>query len=194
MKNKMRIMLVLVVVLSFLSSSMYAQDAQAPKKEKKRGLRFGYISSVISKAEVDWLEDFDDGFESFYVGFFNDAKIIPLLYFYSALDYYQTGQKLNDNNKLVLHYLSIPLGLKLKLGPAQAFGGVHGALKLSSKLTLAGESSSAKDINTFDAGFFVGAGVKIFFIGAEAKYCWGLVDLEKGYKNNGTAKLVCRVL
>lgn len=171
-------MLVLVVILTFLSSSMFAQ------KEKNKGMRGGYISSNISKAEVDWLEDFDEGYKSFYVGFFNDTKIIPLLYFYTALDYYQTGQKLNDNNKLVLHYLSLPLGLKLKLGPAQAFGGVHGAVKVSSRLTLLGQSSSAKDINTFDAGFFVGAGLKILFIGAEAKYTWGLVDIDNGYKNN----------
>jgi len=178
MRNKMRILLVLVMVLSFLSSSMFAQA------EKKRGMRFGYISSKISKSELDWLEDFDDGYESFYVGFFNDAKIIPLLHWYTGLDYYQTGQKLNDNNKLVLHYLSLPLGLKLKLGPAQAFGGVHGAVKVSSRLTLLGESTSAKDFNTFDAGLFVGAGVKILFIGAEAKYTWGLVDIHNGYKNN----------
>ena len=68
MEDKIRILLVLVVVLSFLSSPMFAQ------KEKTTGMRGGYISSNISKAEVDWLEDFDDGYESFYLGFFKDTK------------------------------------------------------------------------------------------------------------------------
>ena len=178
MRDRIRIVFVLVVVLSFLCSSMFAQA------QKNKGIRFGYISSIISKAEVDWLDDFDDGYQSFYVGLFNDTKIIPLLYFYTALDYYQTGKKLNDNNKLILHYISIPLALKLKVGPAQAFGGLHGAVKVSSRLTLLGQSTPAKEVNTFDAGFFVGAGLKILFIGAEAKYNWGLVDIEGGYKNN----------
>jgi len=174
----MRILLVLVMTMAFLSSSMFAQA------DKKRGMRFGYISSKVSKTELDWLEDFDDGYKSFYVGFFNDAKLIPLLHLSTGLEYYQTGQKLNDSNKLILHYISLPLGLKLKLGPVQAFGGVHGAVKVSSRLTLLGESAPAKDIGTFDAGTFVGAGLKILFIGIEAKYTWGLVDIDDGYKNN----------
>jgi hypothetical protein len=169
----MRVILVLVVALTVVSGSLFAG--------KDRGIRGGYIEGKLDKGSAGL---FDKGYNSFYVGFFNDQKIIPMLYFYSGLDYYQTGSKTNDDNKLVLHYCSIPIALKLKIGPVMAFGGVHGAVKVSSRLTVLGESSPAKDFSTFDAGAFLGAGLHILFIGAEVKYTWGLVDIYNGYKNN----------
>lgn len=174
MKKWMRCLLVLVIALSVLSSVSFAQ--------KNRGIRGGWIESEITKGSEGW---FDKNYRSFYVGFFNDQNIfIPLLYFYSALDYYQTGSRLDDNNKLVLHYLSIPIGLKLKLGPVQAFGGVHGAVRLSSKLTVLGQDVKTEGFKSFDSGAFLGAGIQILFIGAEAKYTWGLSSVKNGYKNN----------
>jgi hypothetical protein len=110
--------------------------------------------------------------------------MVPMLYFYSAFEYYQTGSKANDNNKLVLHYLSVPIALKLKIGPMQGFAGVHGALRVSSKMTILGVSSSAEGYSSFDAGAFAGLGIRVLFIGAEAKYNWGLVNIKDGYKNN----------
>jgi hypothetical protein len=107
-----------------------------------------------------------------------------MLYFSSGLDYYQSGSKQSEGNKLVLHYISVPLSLKLKIGPVHGFGGVHGAVKVSSKLTVVGEGVSAKDFGSWDAGAFIGAGIQIFFISAELKYNWGLVDIYNGYKNN----------
>jgi hypothetical protein len=163
----------LVIALAVLSGPVLAQ--------KTKGIHGGYIESDISKGGGSYL---NDNYKSFYVGFCSDLKIIPLLYFMSGLDYYQTGSKIDDNNKLILHYISIPLGLKLRLGPVMAFGGVHGAVKVSSKLTLLGQAVTSEKFNTFDAGYFVGAGLKILFIGAEVKYTWGFVDVYKGYKNN----------
>jgi hypothetical protein len=155
------------------SGSAFAQD---------RGIRGGYLEANLDKSGTGI---FDEGYSTFYAGFFNDQNIfIPLLYLYSGLDYYQSGSKVDDNNKLIIHYLSIPLGLKLKIGPLQAFGGVHGALKVSSTLEVLGIDPPESDISTFDAGWFAGAGIQILFIGAEAKYTWGLVDIYNGYKNN----------
>ena len=76
------------------------------------------------------------------------------------------------------------MALKLKIGPVQVFGGVHGALKVGSRLTVAGESSSVDGSSTLDAEGFVGARIKILFIGVEGKYNWGFVDIYRGYKNN----------
>lgn len=174
MKNTVRCILVLMVALPILSGSLLAQ--------KTTGLRGGYMESDFKKSGNSYL-DFNKH-KNFYVGFCKDTKIIPLLHFMSGLDYYQGGAKLDDNNKLVLHYLSVPLGLKLTLGPLQAFGGVHGGVKLSSKLTVLGQEVSGEKFSTFDAGYFVGAGLKILFIGAEVRYTQGLVDVYKGYKNN----------
>jgi hypothetical protein len=173
MKNVMRLMLVLIVVLMVVAGPLSAAN--------RRGIRFGYIDGKLDKGSSGL---YDQGYGSFYVGFFNDQRIIPMLYFSSGLDYYQSGSKKKDDTKLVLHYISVPLALKLKIGPVHGIGGVHGAVKVSSKLTVLGESGSAKDFKSFDAGAFLGAGIQILFIAAEVKYNWGLVDIYNGYKNN----------
>jgi hypothetical protein len=139
------------------------------------------MESKINKGGDSYL---DAKYKSFYVGMFNDQELIPMLYIYTALDYYQTGSKYNDDNKLVLHYISIPVGLKLKIGPVQAFGGIHGAVKVSTAYTLLGQPVSSEKFSTFDAGTFIGLGLNIAFIGAEVKYTKGLVDINSGYKNN----------
>jgi hypothetical protein len=173
MRYTMKGIFVLVVALAVLSGPAFAQ--------KTMGIRGGYIASDIKKGGDSY---FDHKYKSFYFGFCNDLKIIPLLHFMSGLDYYQTGSRIDDDNKLILHYLSVPLGLKLKLGPVEAFGGVHGALRVSSKLTVLGVDISGEKFSTFDAGYFVGAGLKLLFIGAEVRYTQGFVDVYKGYKNN----------
>lgn len=173
MRRSMSGILVLVIALSLFSGVSFAQ--------KNRGIRGGWIESEISKDDEGYV---GRKYRSFYVGFFNNQRIIPLLYFYTALDYYQTGSKYDDNNKLVLHYISIPLGLKLRLGPVSAMGGVHGAVRVSSSYTLLGESRKLEGLSTFDSGAFLGAGLHIVFIGVEAKYTWGLSSVKDGYKNN----------
>ena len=173
MRNTLRVLLVFVVVLMVVSGPLSAKN--------RRGIRFGYIDSKLDKGSAGL---FDQGYNSFYVGFYNDQRIIPMLYFSSGLDYYQSGSKKSDDVKLVLHYISVPLALKLKVGPLHGIGGIHGAVKVSSKLTIGNESGSAKDFGSFDAGAFLGAGIQILIISAEIKYNWGLVDIYNGYKNN----------
>ena len=173
MKTKIVSILVFVIVLTLVSGSMFAQ--------KNRGIRGGWIESSIRKGSDDWLEA---KYTSFYVGLFNDQRLIPMLYIYTALDYYQTGSKHDDDNKLILHYISIPVGLKLKVGPLQLFGGVHGAVRVSTTLTLLAQPVTSEKFSTFDAGTFIGLGLNIAFIGAEVKYTKGLVDINRGYKNN----------
>lgn len=173
MRHKLTGLLVIVIVVSFASGSlMEAQD---------RGFHAGYIGSNLSKDGNNW---FKNSHKSFYLGFYNNQRIIPALFLYTSLDYYQTGSRLDDNNKLVLHYISIPIALKLSLGPVFAMGGFHGAVRVSTKFTINGQSASTEGFNTFDSGVFLGAGIRIFFIGFEGKYTWGLSTVRNGYKNN----------
>ena len=171
MKNRIVLMFLVALSLAVVSAPLSADT----------GIRAGYMNSTIRKGGEGF---FENNYESFYLGTLGDTKIIPLLYFGYGLEYYQTGSKLDDNNKLVLHYISLPLSLKVKFGPIQAFGGFHGAVKVSGSLTTLGQSTSAQGFETFDAGAFVGLGAKIAFIGAEARYTWGLIDIKDGYKNN----------
>lgn len=171
MKNRIIVTFLMAFGLAVVSAQLSAGT----------GIRGGYINSTLKRGGEGL---FDKNYESFYVGVFHDNNIIPLLDLGTGLDYYQSGSQLDDNNKVVLHYLSVPISLKLKIGPLHVFGGVHGAVKVGSTETVMGQSSTAEGYNTFDAGGFAGLGIKLFFIGAEAKYTWGFVDVKDGYKNN----------
>lgn len=127
---------------------------------------------------------FDDPYHSFYVGFYGNRQLgsTKLLQLNSALIYYQNGSKQDDNNKLRMHYLNIPISLKVQLGPVYGFGGVNGGVKLGGEYYVLGIKGDVKDFNTWDAGLHAGVGVKILIVGVEAKYNWGLVDVKSGYK------------
>jgi hypothetical protein len=120
---------------------------------------------------------------SFYVGFFRDKKISPLLFFGSGLEYFQNGIKYPGDSKRILHTLSIPLDLKLKLGPVFALGGAAANFKVAEKIVVEDNSvnpTEGNKSNWFDIPVFLGAGVKISFITVEARYHWGLLDVRNG--------------
>jgi hypothetical protein len=171
MKNRTALIFLMALSLAVASAPLSAEI----------GIRGGYIESNL-KRSGDGL--FENHYSSFYAGLFTDNKIIPMIHFGSGLDYYQSGSQLDDNNKVALHYISVPLSLKAEIGPVHVFAGVHGAIRVATDLTIQGRSTPAEGYSSYDAGGFVGLGIKIFFIGAEAKYNWGFVDIKDGYKNN----------
>jgi hypothetical protein len=62
--------------------------------------------------------DTANNLSSFYVGLFRDTKIVPMLLFGSGFEYFQCGMSYTNNTARVLHTLSVPLDLKVKLAPA----------------------------------------------------------------------------
>jgi len=153
-----------------------------------------YAGEPLTKGPIagwhygDILKDgkslYGDYRSSFFVGFFSNKQLGPtkLLQINSALLYYQNGSWKDDNNYMKLYYLNIPVGLKVQVGPIYAIGGVNGGIKLGGESYTLGVKSDVKDVNTWDAGLHVAIGAKIFMFGVEAKYNWGLVDLNDGYK------------
>ena len=64
--------------------------------------------------------------------------------------------------------------------------GVGANFKVSEKVFLDGTSTTPSDedkSNFFDIPFYLGAGAKIWFISIEARYHWGLLDVNEGYSN-----------
>lgn len=173
--NKKLTLFILLGLFVFMTASSFAGD------KLNKGIRAGWQYSNLYK---DGNTLFDDPYNSFYVGFFTNKKFLKtkILQLNSSLNYYQIGSQSGDSLSLKLHYLNIPVSLKVKLGPLYVFGGVNGAVKLGGELTEPGQESDVKDFSAFDAGAFVGLGVKISIIGIEAKYDWGLVDVNDGYK------------
>jgi len=164
----------------FIYTSVLAQD-----KEKKNvsGIRGGWHSATMV---TDGADPFNgSSLDNFYIGFFNDNKIAPLLHFGKGLEYFQNGAAYTDNTKRVLHTVSVPLYLKLKLGPVFALGGIAGNFKVNEDYTGHGINPSDSDKSEwFDAPVFLGAGAKILFVSVEARYHWGLLEVRDGFKSH----------
>jgi hypothetical protein len=169
--------LTLIVVCAFSFGALISYAGEPLTKGPIAGWHYGDILKDGNSLYGDYRS-------SFFAGFFSNKQLggTKLLQLNSALLYYQNGSNRDDNNYIRLHYLNIPVSLKVQLGPVYAFGGVNGGIKLGGESYLLGIKSDVKDINTWDAGLQAGVGVKIFIFGAEAKYNWGLVDLGDGYK------------
>ncbi|WP_430813255.1 outer membrane beta-barrel protein [Carboxylicivirga sp. RSCT41] len=147
-----------------------------------RGIRAGWQSSFISIGN----QELDESSNGFYVGVFKSNNIgVSLLKLDSGIEYYQingeANSDLNLNTELKLHYLSIPVSLRVKVGPVYGLAGLNGAVKLGGDYTFLGEDVGVSDISTFDAGAHLGVGVKFLMLGVEAKYTWGLVDMVDDY-------------
>jgi hypothetical protein len=171
----------LTIMLLVALFAMVFISAQA---QEKFGIRAGYQGSALYK-EGSRVPD-TDPLGSFYVGVFRDNKIVPAFYIGTGIEYMQSGFKVDNDNKLVLHYISIPVYLKAKIGPVFGLGGIGANFKVSEKLYVDGNSSSPASEDKskmLDFPAFVGLGVKILMFTIEGRYHWGLVDINEGYKN-----------
>lgn len=171
--------LVLAALLLTISLGINAQ-----KKEggKIGGIRFGYHSAALYE-NGDMLPG-TEHLQNFYIGFFRDNKLIPALHLGTGIEYFQNGGKVDNDNKLVLHYLSVPLHIKAKLGPVFALTGFAPSFKVSEKVFVNGTNSTPDEKSKgFDVPFYLGAGVKFLFITVEARYHWGIIELNNGVKS-----------
>jgi len=172
----------LFFVLLLLMGTIVTQ-AQDDKKEKLFGIRAGWHSATM--VEDGSKPDTVNSLNSFYVGVFRDNRISRIFYFGTGLEYFQNGMKYSNSSKRVLHTISIPLDLKVKIGPVFVLGGIAANFKVSEKIVVNDSSTKPSDnkTNWFDAPAFLGAGVKIFFISIEGRYHWGLINANNGLHN-----------
>lgn len=178
MKNTIKITCSLFILL--LSTGLYAEDNN---DNKLMGVRAGWQYSGIYSDGA--LPDGFDPLSSFYAGFFKEIKLVPLLRFDAGLEYAPVGiVNSNTDTKTVLHYLSVPLNLRVKLGPIYALGGAAANFRLAEKYTVAGQSYTPEDdekSKVFDVPVYLGLGVKLFILSIDARYYWGTIDV---YDNN----------
>ena len=119
---------------------------------------------------------------SFYLGVFKNNKLAPSVHWTIGLEYFQNGYKEDDNNKWVLGYLSLPVNAKLKLGPFFALGGLSANVKLSEDVKN-GNPLVSYSASAFDLPLHVGIGFRIAVINLEARYHWGMLEIDSGVKN-----------
>ena len=170
--------LLLIFILAVTILQVKAQ------KGEKFGIRAGYQSSAWYKGGSQLPGT--DPLSNFYVGVFKDNKILPAIHFGIGLEYFQNGYKINSNDKRVLHMLSIPVYAKVKIGPVFGLAGFGANFNVSEKIftnDVASSPSSDQKSKTVDFPFLIGAGVKFSIFTIEARYHWGLVDINEGYSN-----------
>jgi len=157
--------------------------AQGEKSsEKVGGIRAGYHAATLALPDSD--VDTTNVLGGFYAGFFRDNKVASILHIGTGLEYFKNGTEYSENSSRVLHTISIPVSLKVKLGPVFALGGIGANFKVSEKLVINDTSYDLSDdqkSNWFDAPVFLGAGVKLWFLTIEARYHWGLLEVNNGY-------------
>ncbi|TLX70208.1 porin family protein [Labilibacter sediminis] len=159
-------------VIGFLLLFLAAIAIQA--QEKDFGLRMGYQNSVMN---INGNKAGSSG-NSFYVNAYKETKIIPFLYFHSGLQYSRVESNIESHNYQI-DYLGAPLALKAKLGPLYALGGYTFNVKLNENNNPYSSSTS-----WYDSNAFAGLGFKLLFMTIDARYHWGLTDINQGIHNN----------
>lgn len=125
---------------------------------------------------------------SFYLGGYKNIKlgVGDLLRLNTGLEYMQNGHRTNDTNFRSINYLSIPLGLRAKLGPLYAQGGINANFKIGEKYEVNSQSvlNDTNRTSSFDMPVHIGVGFRLFVIDIEARYHHGFMDVNNGNKNS----------
>lgn len=174
-----------------LTALLLACFAQAQKnddddREGFNGLRAGYYSSNL---EGDWGDA--DARTGFYGGYYRNLIKVPLYRLSTGLEYHTSGATASAagvESEPRLSYLSLAINNRFKIGPVYGDIGLDPALLLGEKALVNGtevDIPSDQDAANFDVLVHVGAGFKFLFLGVEARYRYGLLDVYEGTRNTG---------
>ena len=178
---KKEIMIILSVLI-FGSCVMNAQEKS--DKQKLLGIRAGFQTATMvyegskpdSASSLNW----------FYVGLYRDQKVNKIFSYGAGLEYFQNGLRYPNNSERIQNTLSIPIHLKVKIGPVFALGGIATNFKLTEEYKIGDNGYTPTDTaksNWIDFAAFAGVGVKIIFITVEARYHWGLLEVRPDLYN-----------
>ena len=170
MKSKL---LLITLFLAAISLSVHAQD-----RKKAWGPRLGWTSA----ATYNDGNQVQGSFGSLYAGIQRKSKFIGPVKLLSGVEYLQNGHRNNDDNYRKLHYLSFPLGVSAEIEPIFADAGFGLKFRLAETYKVAGEDVDG-NTDFLDIPFFLGAGVRVALFSIEARYHWGLLDVNDGNRN-----------
>jgi hypothetical protein len=169
------ILFAIFISMMSLSLETFSQDI---------GIRGGFQSAGT------WNdgEQVDNSLGAFYVGVFKNTKfgLGSLLTLNYGLEYMQNGHQADDNNYRKIDYLSLPIGLRVKLGPIYAQGGVNGNFKIGENYLVNGTDvlNDNNKTSSFDLPAHIGLGFKLLMINIEGRYHYGLLDVNNGNRNS----------
>ena len=141
---------------------------------KLGGVRVGYHTSALYNGDASLYET--NRLDNFYLGIYKNFKIIPLLNWTAGLEYFQNGAKstATTGGDYKIGYLSVPLHLRVKVGPVFALAGVAANIKVSdSKSGIYNDPAQYGNTKGFDLPLALGIGVKFLMFSVEARYHLG---------------------
>ena len=154
-------------------------EAQA---QDRGGVRFGINAATLSTDE--------DGFDpkvrtGLVVGVFGVVPVTERVAFQPEVLFSQQGAKLEDGSDeatLKLDFLQIPLLARIKLGdtPAHLLVGPSFGFRTKAEVDFEGDTQDIKDdVESTDVGLVTGVAVNVGPAVVDARYNWGLRNLDK---------------
>lgn len=175
---KVRCTFMVIICLLLMGGS---PDALAQGREF--GLKAGIMSAMTLNQGVPVGEPFSSGYGGFFIGRPLGSTFFTSLI--SGMEYLQNGYKADDNNFRKLHYLGIPLAVRIHFGPWRLQAGVNANFKFYERWM--DDGTDILNIQNrslwIDLPIQVGAGVRISDVIVEVKFLFGTLDVYEGNKN-----------
>ncbi len=171
--KSLRMFIGVLFLIGIASSSVYAQDF---------GIRAGWQSAATHN-DGDKVQGNQN---SLYAGIYRSRPIGPgdFLHWSGGVEYSQQGHREDSDNFRKIHYISLPLALQFKFGPAILQGGINTNMRVAEKVYLMNEDITDDTKTQFlDFAYQFGAAFHFGPVGVEARYHGGLLDVNEGNKN-----------
>jgi hypothetical protein len=153
------------------------------RAQDRGGVRVGVNAATLAIDE----EDFDPKVRmGLVVGLFGVVPVNSTLAFQPEVLFSQQGAKVeegSDEGKIKLDFLQVPLLARVKLGsnsPAHLLVGPSFGFRTKAEVESNGETEDIKDeVESMDVGLVTGVAVNAGPAVVDARYTWGLRNLDK---------------
>jgi hypothetical protein len=156
----------------------HGQSDDKGRFDLPNGFRLGYQQSNLFNNDVDAADNLHRG----YVGYIRKIGRARMLHLETGLEYMIAGAQVSEEDKLQLHYLSLPAQGVLKLGPFVGVAGLNANFMIADNFD-SDNNAPEPDLKRFDLVADAGVGFNILFMTLEARYYWGLLEVTDGWYN-----------
>jgi hypothetical protein len=122
-----------------------------------------------------------------YFGYMNFSEFMPALNFVTGIEYQTAGHRSGDASLIKQHIASVPLYLRLRLGPVAASAGLHSSAAFA---TISKPEYFGKDSRKLDVGAFGELGAQFFKVGLSCRTYFNLIERDKNYAGKYYSRIV----
>lgn len=148
---------------------------------------FGVRAGVQGAGTFNDGEVVENALPAFYLGLFRDQSIFMsgFVSLTPGIEYMQNGYWTDSENLRRIHYIALPLALRLHFGPFHAQFGYSANVRIGERLLINAEDSlnNSNRSKTLDIPIQAGVGVKIYNFSLEGRFHYGFMDVNQGNQN-----------